>query len=116
MYSERKSKRFNTQAQVRIGDAIVGDAVLKNLSITGCCVECTMVADIKPNVSYQIEILPEGTAGIGKFEVTVESRWIRTMGYSCEIGFMITASPKGKLFQRYVDYLTYRSSTESPAD
>ena len=116
MFNKRKSERFKSQARARIGDALVGDAILKDISVTGCCIECTMVADIKPNMPYQIEIIPEGAAGIGTFEVTAESRWVRTGGYSCEIGFIITASPKGKLFQRYVDYLTYRSSTESPAE
>jgi hypothetical protein len=69
--------------------------------------------DIKPNVSYKVEVIPEAAAEIGSFEITVESRWIRTGGYSCEVGFRITASPKGKLFQRYVDYLTWRNTAPS---
>jgi hypothetical protein len=40
----------------------------------------------------------------------VEARWVRGGDYSCEVGFSITASPKGKAFQRYVDYLSWRSS------
>jgi hypothetical protein len=57
-----------------------------------------------------VEILPEAAAEIGSFEIVTESRWIRTGGYSCEVGLRIVASPKGKLFQRYVDYLTWRNN------
>jgi hypothetical protein len=70
-----------------------------------------MNVDIKPNVSYKVEIIPEAAAEIGSFEVVTESRWIRTGGYSCEAGLRIIASPKGKLFQRYVDYLSWRANT-----
>jgi hypothetical protein len=87
-----------------------GEALLKDISITGCCIECTMQVDIKPHREYKIEILPESTANIGKFELAVESRWVRVSAYSCEAGFAVIASPKGKLFQRYVDYLSWRSS------
>jgi hypothetical protein len=87
-----------------------GDALLKDLSVTGCCIECTMVVDIKPDMVYKIEILPEAASNIGSFELKAEARWIRAGGYSCEAGFLIVASPKGKLFQRYVDYLVWRST------
>jgi len=88
-----------------------GEGLLKNLSITGCCIECTTAVDIKGGAAYQLQIIPESLAGIGSFELTVESRWIRTEGYSCEIGFTISAFPKGKLFQRYVDYLSWRANS-----
>jgi hypothetical protein len=40
----------------------------------------------------------------------VESKWIHAAGYSCEIGFSILESPKGRSFQHYVDYLSWRSA------
>ncbi|MDR1949760.1 MAG: PilZ domain-containing protein [Spirochaetaceae bacterium] len=110
MFNERKSARYPSHARARIEGAFEGDALLKDLSVTGCCIECTMIVDIKPNAIYKIEILPETASNIGNFELKVEARWTRIGGYSCEVGFMIVASPKGKLFQRYVDYLTWRSA------
>jgi hypothetical protein len=71
--------------------------------------------DIMPDTHYKLEIIPESAAGIGVFELSVESKWIRSGGYSCEIGFSILESPKGKLFQRYVDYLSWRNSAASAA-
>jgi hypothetical protein len=87
-----------------------GENFLKDLSVTGCCVECTAYSEIKPNIQYQLEIEPESAADIGSFQLSVETIWIRTGSYTGEVGFSIIASPKGKLFQRYVDYLGYRSS------
>ncbi|MDR2246204.1 MAG: PilZ domain-containing protein [Treponema sp.] len=113
MFNERKSIRYPAHSRARIPSAFTGEAFLKDISITGCCIECTINIDIKVNASYKIEILPETPAGIGRFEVTAESRWVRTGGYSCEVGFRILASPKGRLFQRYVDYLSWRSNTTS---
>jgi hypothetical protein len=110
MLENRKNHRYRTLAHARIPGVLGGENLLKDLSITGCCVECTSCADIKPENQYQIEILPESAANIGSFALTVQSKWVRSGGYASEVGFAIVASPKGKLFQRYVDYLGYRAS------
>ena len=111
MVEGRKSPRYHALATVRIRGVLEGDNLLKNLSITGCCVECTAYTEIRPQMQYNLEIEPESAAGIGEFVLPVECRWIRGGGYSSEIGFSIVSSPKGRLFQRYVDYLAYRSAT-----
>jgi hypothetical protein len=111
MLENRKNHRYRTLARARISGILEGENLLKDLSVTGCCVECTAYADIKPDTKYLMEIIPEGAAKIGNFELEVETMWIRSGGYSGEIGFNIIASPRGKLFQRYVDYLTWRSSS-----
>jgi len=76
-------------------------------------VECNDAADIRPNAPYQLKIKPEGSSHIGSFELEVECKWVRSDHYTAELGFAITASPKGKKFQRYVDYLAYRHSHSS---
>jgi hypothetical protein len=110
MLDNRRNPRYRTLAQVKIPGVLEGESLLKDLSITGCCIECTAYVDIKLNSKYQLEIEPESASNIGDFQLSVESKWIRSSDYSSEIGFNIIASPKGKLFQRYVDYLDYRSS------
>ncbi|MDR3170238.1 MAG: PilZ domain-containing protein [Treponema sp.] len=109
MSESRINIRYNTIARAHIHDISDADALVKDISITGCCIEYTMSVDITMNSQYTIQIIPEPASKIGKFEILVESRWIRTGEYSCDYGFIITASPKGKSFQRYVDYLTWRS-------
>ena len=111
MLENRKNPRYRTLARARIAGILEGDSLLKDLSITGCCVECTSYADIQKGSRYSLAIEPESAAKIGGFELSVECVWIRSGGYSTELGFGVTASPKNaKQFQRYVDYLTYRTS------
>jgi len=126
MFEQRNHIRFKALAKVRILDTNLGEALLSDLSITGCKVECTSYAGFELKKQYKLEIIPESDADIGVFELQVESMWIETADYSCEIGFSIIGSPKGKLFERYVDYLSWRyfhgssmtggSASESPAE
>jgi hypothetical protein len=119
MDEKRKALRYPTLAQAQIEGISGGETLLKDLSIIGCCVESTAYMEIKLNTQYKIEVVPEAASGIGKFELLAESKWLHTSGYSCEIGFAILESPKGRAFQRYVDYLSWRSeagnSSGSPA-
>jgi hypothetical protein len=110
MPENRKNPRYRSLAHARIPKVLEGENILKDLSVTGCCVESTVIVDIQPDIHYQLEIIPEKTSHIGNFELTVERKWIRSGDYSSEIGFFIVASPKGRQFQRYVDYLSYRST------
>jgi hypothetical protein len=110
MLDKRKNHRYRTLAHARIRGVLEGENLLRDLSVTGCCVESTTHADLNPAAQYQIEIIPENEAHIGSFELTVQIKWIRSGGYASEMGFVIIASPRGKLFQRYVDYLGYRAS------
>ena len=108
MLENRKTPRFQSVAHVRIPGFSGREIVLKDISITGCCVECNAVEDIQP-APHSIEIQPETVSNIGKFELTVERKWVQCGEKTTEIGFFILASPKGRQFQRYVDYLSYRS-------
>ena len=108
MFEHRDHIRFKSLAKVKIKEINSGEALLNDLSVTGCRVECTNYAEITLNKPYTLEITPESEAKIGVFELEVESKWMRTEAYSCEIGFIIHESPKGKLFDRYVDYLSWR--------
>jgi len=112
MEDKRKNQRFKTLAQVHIPSILNGENLLKDLSITGCCVECSAYSEIKPDTRYKLEIIPEQKSNIHSFILEVESKWVRSTGYSGEIGFDVIAFPKGKQFQNYVDYLAYRSSPQ----
>jgi len=104
----RKSPRYRTLARVEILKVSGGDGLLKNISITGCCVECIGMVDIKPTAQCQLMVKPEKDSHIGAFELAAECKWIRSDDQGTELGFSIIASPKGKQFQYYVDYLAYR--------
>jgi hypothetical protein len=103
----RENRRYSSIARARIRGAFPGDGILKDISVTGCHIECTMHPDIKVGLKYKTKILPEKASKIGDFELAAECKWIRMSDYSCDIGLVIVESPKGKAFQRYVDYLSW---------
>jgi hypothetical protein len=107
--NRRRHTRYQTYARVKL-QGHMGAEILKDISVTGCCVECTSLADIQTETRYTLEVNPEAAARIGRFELEVDAVWVRPAGYSGEVGFNIIASPKGKLFQRYVDYLSWRET------
>ena len=113
---KRINQRFQSIAKAKINGADYGELLLKDISITGCCLESTMQIELGKGIRHRIEIIPEKAAGIGKFEIVAELKWTESGGYSTDFGFSILESPKGKLFQRYVDYLTWRTTGNvSPA-
>jgi len=110
MLDGRRSPRYRSLARAQVSEVSGVEGFLKNISITGCCMECTGEADVQPETRYQMVIKPERESHIGSFELQVECKWIRNDGYSVELGFNIIASPKGKQFFRYVDYLAFSHS------
>jgi hypothetical protein len=109
MIEQRLNPRYHTMGHARIDGEISGELLLKDISITGCRLECTTICDIFQKKKYKIFIIPENAANIDTFEIEAECRWIHSEDYVTELGFLVVASPKGKSFQRYVDYLEYHS-------
>ena len=107
---KRKDTRFSTIANVAIKELGKELYLLKDLSITGCRLEYPIDTEISLDKHFSLEIIPEKEAKIKPFLIIAESKWIRVSSNSCEAGFMITESPKGKQFQNYVDYLSWRYS------
>ena len=108
MEEKRGNKRYKTHAKVKIEGIGETDIQLNDISITGCRVLCPVCKEIELNKKYKMEIIPEAQAGTGRFELIAESRWIHTENLTSNIGFSIVESPKGKQFQHYVDYLSWR--------
>ena len=110
MAENRKSARYRTLAVAKIEKGVNGEYPLRDLSITGCRIECPSYTEIDINQDFFLEVLPEDAANVESFKLKVESKWIKTGGDSIEVGFRIMESPKGKTFTRYVDYLSWRYS------
>jgi hypothetical protein len=111
MIENRKNPRYTTIAHARINGFEVGDALLRDLSVTGCRLEFSAAVAFSEGSHYRIIVEPEAASAIEHFELVAESRWSRADYDSFEIGFSILSSPKGKAFQRYVDYLAWLSKT-----
>jgi len=107
---QRKNSRFLAAAKVTVKEFGKEVFLLKDLSITGCRIEYPLDIEILLHMRFSLKIIPEKEAKVHPFSIIAEARWIRVSVNSCEAGFMITESPKGKQFQNYVDYLSWRYS------
>ncbi|MHB9292988.1 hypothetical protein Holit_02105 [Hollandina sp. SP2] len=106
----RKDTRYFTQGWARIPEVFEGDMLLKDLSITGCRIQCFTSITLELNAQYRIQIIPEPAVNTGNFELLVESRWVHSRESSYEAAFIVVEFPKGKQFEWYVDYLAWRST------
>lgn len=110
MDERRKSTRFESSAIVKIAEIGNEQFFLKDISVTGCRIKCPSGSVIAPNKQFTLQIMPEREANIDSFTISSEPKWIHVDRNACEIGFPIIESPKGKQFQYYLDYLSWRSS------
>ena len=108
MPEQRKDTRYETLVKVQIEGKDDIETYLKDISVTGCRVECKAFPNIEYNAMYKLKITPENTPHTEAFVLEVIPRWVRAGNYSCEIGFFIMEFPKGKQFQSYVDFLAWR--------
>lgn len=115
MIENRKSPRYASIARAQVRGLDIGEAVLRDLSITGCRLEFSAALALAEGSRYRLNIQPEAAACIEGFDLEVESRWSHTGYDSFEVGFSVLASPKGKAFQRYVDYLSWLSKNAAEA-
>ena len=110
MKEQRKNTRFETQAKAVIKEIGKEEFPLKDISVTGCRIECPIEKDVMPNMQFTLQIFPESAAEIEPFNITAETKWVKVGVCTCEAGFLLLESPKKKQFQRYVDYLSWRYS------
>jgi hypothetical protein len=110
MFTERKTLRYGTMACAVIPGCFDGDALLKDLGVAGCRLESTTLMQLEPGRKCSVIIKPEAASGVDGFDIEAEVRWVREHEGVWEAGLFIVASPKGKFFQRYVDYLAYREA------
>jgi hypothetical protein len=103
-----RDPRFLAKGHVHIAEVTNTEAVLKNLSNSGLCIESNGFLEIAPKSHYTVDIIPEKESNIDKFNLEVESRWVRTKKQSSESGFVIVIPPgtSGKeVFEQYLAYL-----------
>jgi len=104
----RQSRRYASIARVKGSRLFPGEALLKDISITGCCIECATKVDVKMKTDYTLSIYPEKEAKIHSFDIVVECKWVHSGAPSCNIGFSVKQSPGKNDFLKYVDYLSWR--------
>jgi hypothetical protein len=97
---------------VYLNDLPDGQACLKDISLSGGCITSNDFLDMVPKTRYVLCIVPEQEANIEKFELDVESRWIRTSKRFSESGFVVIVRPNNMKLEQYVDYLSRRDAQD----
>jgi hypothetical protein len=110
MKEMRRAPRYPTFAKARIDGFAEGEALLKDLSVTGCRLEFSAAIAFSLADLCRIRIMPEDRSSVEAFEIEANPLWSRAGYDSFEVGFSIGASPKGRFFERYVDYLAWKAA------
>jgi hypothetical protein len=97
-----RSPRYTSLAMVSI-NGFEGQAVLRNVSSGGFCMESKTFADMDVGSSYVISVTPEKHAGIGHFELTVDVRWILSSPEKFSVGFRVVQG-NSHAFEKYVEF------------
>jgi hypothetical protein len=110
--TSRKDERYPSKAHVHIADVSDTEPVLKDLSLSGCCIESSDFLDIVPHSRYTLDITPEEDAKLEKFALDIESKWVRTKRAYSQSGFVFLVPPDETNLRRYVEYLSQHKPTD----
>ncbi|MDR0635745.1 MAG: PilZ domain-containing protein [Treponema sp.] len=108
----RRYKRYSSMALVRINE-FEGEALLKDISIHGFCLESRTYVDLTPKEHYTIQIIPETDTGIASFTLAVELRWIHRARGLFLAGFALDSHSMDGSMQQYIDRLKAREHSGS---
>jgi c-di-GMP-binding flagellar brake protein YcgR len=104
-----RQPRYDCLAFVRI-NGFEGQAILRNISAGGFCLESKTYAHVQPGEPYTIEITPVAESGITVFSVKVEARWVKSEVERFNVGFLIVNSAAERHLAKYIDYLKTQSA------
>ncbi|MDR2607973.1 MAG: PilZ domain-containing protein [Treponema sp.] len=98
-----RAPRYSSVAFIEVND-FEGRALLKNISVTGFCMQSKTYANLIPGEKYIMHIFPEKSAGLKVIEAEVEVRWVRSEVSRFDVGLLIAKS-SGRDMEKYIDYL-----------
>jgi hypothetical protein len=98
-----RSPRYLCVAHVLI-NGFDGEAVLRNISNGGFCMESRTYAAITAGEQYIMQIKPEAAANINPFDLEVEVRWVRSTEISFTSGFLLVKAPAARSFKQYIEW------------
>ena len=78
---------------------------LRDLSVSGLSIKSDNYIDIEPNSKYVVAIIPEKETNIEKFQLEIESRWIKLNKAQMESGFSVIVPFDQEGFREYLEYL-----------
>ena len=114
----RNELRFVSNALVYVVDESKKEieASLRDLSLHGLSIKSEGFIDIEPNSSYVIAIIPEKETNLKKFQLEIESRWVKINKSRMESGFSVMVPFEQQEFQDYLDFLATRGKVQTFPD
>ena len=111
----RSEVRFLTNALVYVVDKEKNEsrAELRDMSEHGLSIKTEGYLDIEPNSSYIIAVIPEKESNLKKFQIEIESRWVKVNKLKMESGFSVLVPFNEREFSDYLNYLALKGETET---
>ena len=112
----RNESRFLSNALVYVIDESQNktEASLRDLSEHGLSIRSDNFINIEPNSSYVIAVIPEDNTKVGKFELEIESKWVKLNKLKMESGFSVLVSFNEREFKDYLEYLNQKGELDTP--
>ena len=114
----RSELRFLSNALVYVEDDSRNktEANLRDLSLNGLSIKSNGYIDIEPNSSYVIAVIPEEETNLKKFQLEIESRWVKLNKFKMESGFQVLVPFDEKEFREYLEFLAHKGKTAPPPE
>jgi hypothetical protein len=112
----RNELRFVSNALVYVADKEAKkekEASLRDVSEHGLRIQSEDYIDIEPNSPYVIAIIPEKEKKKKKFQLEIESRWVKLNKSKMESGFSVIVPFDQKEFKNYLEYLAQKSKIDT---
>ena len=109
----RNELRFLSNALVYIVDKEEKEkeVCLRDVSRHGLSIKSEDYINIEPNSSYVIAIIPEEETNIKKFQLEIESRWVKLNKSKMESGFSVMVPFNKTEFDEYLEFLASKGKT-----
>ena len=90
------------------------EASLRDMSEHGLSIKSEDYIDIVPNSPYVIAIIPEKETNIERFQMEIESRWVKVNKSKMESGFSVIVPFNKTEFKDYLEYLAKKGRIDEP--
>ena len=111
----RNELRFLSNALVYVVDKEAQketEANLRDLSEHGLRIESEDYINIEPNSPYVIAVIPEKETNVEKFQLEIESRWVKLNRSKMESGFSVMVPFDKDEFKNYLEYLAQKGKID----
>ena len=114
----RNELRFLSNALVYVIDESKNETEvsLRDLSLHGLSIKSDGYISIEPNSSYVVAIIPEKETNLKKFQLEIESRWVKINKLKMESGFSVMVPFNETEFHDYLEYLAMKGKVETLPD